>query len=236
MTNSEEMEMVFLVADLSGYTALTEAHGGESAASIVTRYFEIVEEMVQPDASLVERIGDEVLIVSESAENLIRLAINLQKAIEKEPHFPSVHVGIHAGRVFYKQGRYFGTALNLASRVAAHARGGQILCTDHVTKIADQIKGVEYCNQGLVQFKNITEPVTVFEIVTEYEGKDINLIDPVCRMMVRKDTAPARIPYGGEIVYFCSFDCAKVFVDRPNRYIEVLNRHDNAARTCHPKT
>ncbi len=40
MTNSEEMKMIFLVADLSGYTALTEAHGGESAASIVTRYFE----------------------------------------------------------------------------------------------------------------------------------------------------------------------------------------------------
>ena len=32
MTNSVEMEVVFLVADLSGYTALTEAHGGKSAA------------------------------------------------------------------------------------------------------------------------------------------------------------------------------------------------------------
>ncbi len=84
MTNSVEMDVVFLVADLSGYTALTEAHGGESAASIVTRYFEIVQEVLQPDTILVERIGDEALIVSESAENLIRIAIDLQKAIEKK--------------------------------------------------------------------------------------------------------------------------------------------------------
>jgi len=236
MTNSEEMEVVFLVADLSGYTALTEAHGGESAAGIATRYFEIVQDVLQPDTILVERIGDEALIVSKSAENLIRLAIDLQKVIEKEPLFPSVHIGIHAGRAFYKEGRYFGTALNLASRVAAHARGGQILCTDHVAELTDQIKGFEYCNQELVKFKNITDPVTVFEIVREYKGKDINLIDPVCRMQVRKDTAPARIPYGGRTHYFCSFDCAKAFVDRPDRYIEVLNGSDNAKRTSHSKT
>ena len=120
--------------------------------------------------------------------------------------------------------------------VAAHARGGQILCTDHVAELTDQIKGFEYCNQELVKFKNIADPVTVFEIVREYKGKDINLIDPVCRMQVRKDTAPARIPYGGRTQYFCSFDCAKAFVDRPNRYIEVLNGRDNAKRTSHFKT
>jgi adenylate cyclase len=228
MTNSVEMEVVFLVADLSGYTALTEAHGGESAAGIVTRYFEIVQEVLQADTILVERIGDEALIVSESAENLIRIAIDLQKAIEKEPLFPSVHIGIHAGRAFYKEGLYFGTALNLASRVAAHARGGQILCTDHVAELADQIKGFEYRNQELVKFKNITYHFNIFYIYTYYDNQYINLLDPVCRMQVRKDTAPARIPYGGRTHYFCSFDCAKAFVDRPDRYIEVLNGHDNA--------
>jgi class 3 adenylate cyclase len=236
MTTSVEKEIVFLVADLSGYTALTEAHGGESAAGIVTRYFEIVQEVLQPNTILVERIGDEALIVSESAENLIRTAIDLKKAIEKEPLFPSVHIGIHAGRAFYKEGRYFGTALNLASRIASNARGGQILCTDHVAELTDQIKGIEYCNQGLVQFKNITDPVTVFEIVTEYEDRDINLIDPVCRMQVRKDNAPAKIPYNGNTYYFCSFDCAKAFVGRPDRYIEALNGHEDSIRNCHSKT
>jgi class 3 adenylate cyclase len=32
MTVSEEIDAVFLIADLSGYTALTEAHGNLSAA------------------------------------------------------------------------------------------------------------------------------------------------------------------------------------------------------------
>ena len=235
MNNSVEKEVVFLVADLSGYTALTEAHGGESAANIVTRFFEIVEEALQPDTVLIERNGDEALIVSESVENLVRVAIDLQKAIEREPLFPSVHIGIHAGRTFYKDGLYFGTALNLASRVAAHARGGQILCTAHIAELTGQLKGVEYRNQELVHFKNITDPVTVFEIVPESKEKDINVIDPVCRMQLNKDTAPARIPYGGKTLYFCSFDCAKTFIDRPDRYGDVMHRNDNTKEITHSK-
>jgi adenylate cyclase len=228
MTNSVEMEVVFLVADLSGYTALTEAHGGESAAKIVTRYFEIVQNVLRPNTILLERIGDEALIVSESAKNLIHVAIDLQKAIEMEPLFPSVHIGIHAGKAFYKDGLYYGTALNLASRVAAYARGGQILCTDRVTELTDQMKGFRYYNQELVKFKNITDPVTIFEIVSDYKDKDIKIIDSVCHMQIKEDTASAKISYGGRTYYFCSFDCAKAFVNRPDHYIEVFDGHDNA--------
>ena len=50
-------------------------------------------------------------------------------------------------------------------------------------------------------------------------------------MQIRKVTAPAKIPYGGRTHYFCSFDCAKAFVDRPDRYIEELNAHDDNKQT-----
>jgi len=44
MNDSKEIEVILLVADLSGYTALTEAHGNISAAKVVNRYTEIAKE------------------------------------------------------------------------------------------------------------------------------------------------------------------------------------------------
>jgi adenylate cyclase len=216
---SKEVELALLIADLSGYTALTEAHGNMSAAEAVTRYVEIVHEVLHPSARLVERVGDEVLIAADEAASLVQTAINLRDTIELEPLFPTMHAGIHAGNVLEMDGGYFGKALNLGSRVAAHARGNQILCTEQVVTVASDLEDVEYRALGPTRFKNITDPVEIFEVIARRQKVESNLIDPVCRMQVRHDSAPARLPFGGKTYYFCSFDCAKKFVNDPGIYV-----------------
>jgi class 3 adenylate cyclase len=218
MTVSEEIEAVFLIADLSGYTALNEAHGNISAANVIARYIEIVDELLPPDNQLVERVGDEVLIVSANAVSVIQTVIKLRDTIEQEPLFPSVHAGIHAGMTLKQGGRYFGSALNLTSRVAAHARAGQILCTERVITLAGDLNNLVYRSLGLASFKNIIDPIEIFEVVTGDRRNEINQFDPVCRMQVKQDTAPAKLPYQGKTHYFCSFDCAKTFATDPERY------------------
>ncbi len=215
---SKEIEVVLLIADLSGYTALTEAHGSMSAAKIVTRYLEIVHNALDPEARLVERVGDEVLIVAADAGSILRTAIRLRDTIELEPLFPTIHVGIHAGSVLEQDGRYFGTVLNLASRVAAHAQGGQILCTEQIAEMVD-LDDVNCRTLGVVHFKNIVDPVAIFEVAVGYQRDETNLVDPVCHMQVKPDTAPARLPFGGKAYYFCSFDCARAFANRPDHYV-----------------
>ncbi|MBT8373458.1 MAG: hypothetical protein KJN80_00945, partial [Deltaproteobacteria bacterium] len=69
-------EIVFLIADLAGYTALTEAHGDMSAARIVKRYVEIVNDNIFHGTKLVERVGDEVLMVSNDVSSIVQTAIN----------------------------------------------------------------------------------------------------------------------------------------------------------------
>jgi class 3 adenylate cyclase len=216
---SKEIELALLIADLSGYTALTEAHGNMSAAEAVTRYVEIVHEVLHPSARLVERVGDEVLIVAEDPANLVQTGISLRDTIELEPLFPTMHAGIHAGSVLEMDGGYFGKALNLGSRVAAHARGNQILCTEQVVTMASDLEDVEYRALGPARFKNITDPVEIFEVIAGRQRVESNLIDPVCRMQVRHDTAPARLPFGGKTYYFCSFECARKFVNKPEIYV-----------------
>jgi class 3 adenylate cyclase/YHS domain-containing protein len=230
MSDEKEIQRVFLIGDLSGYTALTEAHGSMSAAQIVKRYNQIVQECLYKDAKIVETVGDEVLIVGNDGARIIQTALELRRKVEKEPDFPSVHVGIHAGSVLQQEGQYFGSAINIASRVAAHARADQILCTDSVIEVLRKMATVKYRALGKVFFKNVIDPIALFEItndrhdnlfeITNDRHDNATVTDLVCRMHVKPDTAPARIPHNGQTYFFCSFECAKAFVSRPDRYVK----------------
>jgi Cu+-exporting ATPase len=103
--------------------------------------------------------------------------------------------------------------------VAAHARADQILCTDSVIEALRKMTTVKYRALGKVFFKNVIDPIALFEIANDrHDNKTVT--DLVCRMRVKPDTAPARIPYDGQTYFFCSFECAKAFVSRPDRYVK----------------
>lgn len=217
MTTARETDAVFLMADLSGFTALTEAHGSLRAADLVARYTEIVRAVLAPGVRFLERAGDAVVLVADEAAPAIRTAIGLREAVEREPLFPMVRIGLHAGRVAERGGEYFGAALNLTARVTAHARPGQILSTDPVATRARALGDVEVCSLGAVKFKNLSEPVPVFELVCR-PGEAPPVIDPVCRMRVDPETAVARIVHEDTPRYFCSLECARAFLEKPEGY------------------
>jgi adenylate cyclase len=219
MDDSKEIEIILLIADLSGYTALTEAHGNVSAAKVVNRYTEIAKESLYEGTRLIERVGDEILIAGTDAAGIIKTALKLVNKIETEPFFPTVHAGIHAGKVLEQGGHYFGSALNIASRVASHARGCQILCTKAVAEMVEEMEDIKYRAIGEVNFKNIFEPVTLFEIITDCRKLEMNFVDPVCRMLVSPESAHAHLTFKDKKYYFCSFECAKKFTNRPELFV-----------------
>ncbi len=212
-------ETVFLIADLAGYTALTEVHGDMSAAKIVKRYVEIVNDNIFPRTKLVERVGDEVLIVSNDVSSIVQTAVNLRDTVEKEQKFPCIHAGIHIGNALEKDEHYYGKALNLTARVAAYARGGEILCTDKVVLLANDFDDIKYRSLGFIEFKHITEPVAVSEIIVGGRVGECKIFDPVCHMHVQPDTAIAQLRVDERVYYFCSLDCAKTFSNNPKRYL-----------------
>jgi class 3 adenylate cyclase/YHS domain-containing protein len=206
-----ECDVTFLIADLAGFTALTEMHGSRYAAWLVARYVEIVRAALSPGTRLAERVGDAVLIVAADAATAVRTAVALREATEREPLFPLLRLGVHGGRVVELNGSYFGTPLNLTARLAAHAVPGQILCTDAVAAAASDLEGVEFRDLGAVALKNILAPVSVFEVVVASHGTRDGLIDPVCQMRVDPVTAASRLSHGGRTYLFCSPACARTF-------------------------
>lgn len=219
MDTPEEIEVTFLISDLSGYTALTEAHGDLHAAKVIRRYVELSDSILTESTRRVERVGDELLIVADVAADAVRTAILLRESIEHEPWFPTIRCGIHRGTVIKQGGSYFGATLNLTARIASHARSGQILCTQRVVDSAVDLPDVTYCPLGPIRFKNVPEPVQVFEVASGERGVVDASIDPVCHMLVTPDTATARLPFESEVYYFCSFECAQRFAARPEDYV-----------------
>jgi class 3 adenylate cyclase/YHS domain-containing protein len=207
-----ECDVTFVIADLAGFTALTEIHGSRYAAWIVTRYVEIVRAVLPPGARLAERVGDAVLIVATDAAVAVTTAVALREATEREPLFPLVRFGIHGGRVVELGGSYFGTPLNLTARLAAYAAPGQILCTASVATAATGLQRVEFLSLGAVMLKNILAPVSIFEVMAAHQHVRGELIDPVCQMRVDPATAASQLSHGGRTYLFCSPACARTFV------------------------
>ena len=76
-----EENIAILMADLSGYTALTETHGANSAADLIDKYVSIAENCLVGDCKLHERIGDEIMIVSASPDFLLATALMIGSQI-----------------------------------------------------------------------------------------------------------------------------------------------------------
>lgn len=213
-----EKTYVFLVADLSGYTALTEAHGSRWAAQVIRRYLDIVHQVLMPGVRLAETKGDEVLLVSDDATVMVKTAVALMQRVRKETHFPTLHVGIHTGMILEEEGRFFGAPLNLAARIGSHAKGCQVLCTRAVIDVLDPSADIPYQTIGNVKFKNVREQVQLFNIPTGCaQGRPI-LIDPVCRMIVDSNQIMTMVVYEGERYFFCSQKCADRFSENPKFY------------------
>lgn len=212
------VRVVFVIADLAGYTALTEAHGGHEAATTVARYRELAEQALADGARIVEQVGDQLLIAAGEARAAIVTASRLRATVANEPEFLSVRVGVADGPVVQRQGRYFGPALNLTARLAARAGSDEILCTAEVAAACGHLDGLMFRDLGAQRFRNVPEPVVVNAVVSEQVGDHGLAVDPVCQMHVEPDAAPARLPFGNTTYHFCSLACARAFAENPENY------------------
>jgi adenylate cyclase len=144
-------------ADLSGYTRLTEEEGEEQALDIVERFVEAVEATLPEDARVVKTLGDEVMVVASDAGALTEWAVGFQ---ELQAERPLPRIGIHVGAVIYRDGDYFGRAVNLASRVGARAAGREVLVTRDVVDVGSP--HLTFQRIGEVRLKGFAEATELY--------------------------------------------------------------------------
>jgi adenylate cyclase len=152
------LRVAIAFADLAGYTRLTEEAGEEQAVDVVERFVAGVEATLPDDARVIKTIGDEVMIVSSDAGALVDWAVGYQRLAANAR--PRPRIGMHAGAALYRDGDYYGRAVNLAARVAARSAGGEVLVTRSVMEAAGP--HLRFDQIGEVKLKGFNEPTELF--------------------------------------------------------------------------
>jgi class 3 adenylate cyclase len=131
-----------LFSNMQGSTAMFERLGDLAASELLTTHNTIVREQIAAHQGFeVKSKGDGFMVAFSSARRAIQCALAIQLAFhkwcEQHPAEP-IHVGIglHTGEAIKEKGDLVGRAVNLAARIAAQAKGGEILVSATMKDIA----------------------------------------------------------------------------------------------------
>ena len=203
------------MADLTGYTAMTDAHGGESAAGIVHKYMQLVDSALAGNANVIQRIGDQVVIISDRATDILLTAQHLNQVTSDEHHFLSIHGGLHFGPIFVQGSNLFGSTVNVASRIMTIAQRGEILCSgSFLLQLPDK---TEFTSIGLHKLKNVVDECELFQLNTSVNPH--LQIDPVCHMQIDLSKCSHSITVDQTTYHFCSLHCKNLFAAAPGAFI-----------------
>ena len=115
-------------ADLSGFTALARQLPLPMLSRVLSVFEEAATETVQSQGGrIVKFLGDAVMWVSADPVDLVTIAHALVTHPLAAAEGIEVRAGVAYGRVLAQDGDYFGTPVNLASRLVATAEAGQVL-------------------------------------------------------------------------------------------------------------
>lgn len=110
------------------------------------------------DGFVFSHSGDGLAAAFTSPSAALEAAVDAQRQLELP-----VRMGIATGEAEVRDGDYFGTVLNRAARVMAAGHGGQILVAESTAVLLD---GVELLNLGPKRLRDVTHPITIFQLRT----------------------------------------------------------------------
>jgi class 3 adenylate cyclase len=147
--------------DLSGFTKLTEERGDEVAVQTATGLQRDAETVARRRGGrLVKLLGDGALLRFSEAKASVQAALDLVEALDPRGSL-AAHAGIHTGPVVERDLDVFGGTVNLASRIASVAAGGEVLTSRAVANAVDE-PSLRFERVDERRLKGISEPVTLY--------------------------------------------------------------------------
>jgi tetratricopeptide (TPR) repeat protein len=160
-----------------GSTDLTTRRGDEAAQEILRAQRELVRQQVERHSGHeVKSLGDGFMVAFASARRAVACAAGIQRALaehnRRQPVDQQVRVriGLNTGEVIQEEADLFGEAVNAAARIAAKAKGGQILVSETVRGVMGRAKDVELVDRGRFRLKGFPERWRLFEVVWHEEA------------------------------------------------------------------
>ncbi|MDP3766747.1 MAG: adenylate/guanylate cyclase domain-containing protein [Dehalococcoidia bacterium] len=161
--------VTILFTDVEGSIALTQRLGDDAARAVLREHEQIVRSELKDHGGVeVKALGDGFMASFSSASRALECAIDLQRAFaararERPEADVQVRAGVNAGEPIAEDDDLFGTAVNLAARIAAQARGGEVLVSDVVRQLVAG-KGFLFADRGEAALRGFEEPVRLYEL------------------------------------------------------------------------
>jgi adenylate cyclase len=167
-------KLAVLFADVCGSTSLYENLGDDLARKLIMRCINTMSSKTAIyQGTMIKTIGDEIMCTFPSAEGAFHAACAMQVAMENDrpPNDIPLHIriGFNYGEVIKEPNDVFGNTVNVAARVAAITRGGQIMATQAVfdalpPDLRDRMRQIMRA-----EFKGKQEQQEIYLIISEQE-------------------------------------------------------------------
>lgn len=183
-----------MFADISGSTRLFEVLGDATARVTVSDTLDLLAKVIHiHHGTVIKTIGDEVMCTFPTADDSANAAVEMQETLEdanemREADSPEIkiRVGMHFGPALLEGGDVFGDAVNVAARMAAQAKGGQIITTKSTVDLLEPIMRASTRFVDRAPIKGKKEDIEIFEIIWQEED--------VTRMATGMMQDPPKIP------------------------------------------
>lgn len=149
-------------ADLVGFTALGEELPPEDLEQLANRLAALARDVVVAPVRFIKTIGDAVMFVSPDTAALVDVALALVEAAAADESLPRLRVGVAYGSAVSRAGDWFGSPVNLASRVTSAARPGAVLVAESAREEIGDDPRFRWSMAGTKRFKGIAGEVAVF--------------------------------------------------------------------------
>ena len=164
--------VTFLFTDIEGSTRLWEEHP-EAMHVALARHDEVLRRVIDTyHGRVVKTTGDGFHAAFASAGDAVAAATAAQLALteynESAPMVLRARMGVHTGDAQFRDGDYYGTALNRAARLMGVAHAGQIVCSEATADLARDVlgEGVTLVDLGEHRLRDLSRAERVFQVTT----------------------------------------------------------------------
>ena len=153
-----------LFTDVVNSTTLTQSLGDEAALALLGVHDTIVRDALSAlGGREIKHTGDGIMACFISTAGAVRCAIQIQRELDKHRQASperalKVRVGAAAGEPVEQHNDLFGSTVQLASRLCAHAQPEQILVSNAIAELCLG-KGLQFEDLGEVTLKGFGYPV-----------------------------------------------------------------------------
>jgi class 3 adenylate cyclase len=165
--NRIQVRMAFLFTDIVGSTKLAEALGDQAWERLLHWHDQMLRaEVARQGGRIVHSTGDGFFAAFDTARQGIRSAIAIQQALASHAmssgFAPPVRIGLHSAEATQRGEDFSGVGVHVAARIAALAKGGEILASAEALAEAGDVAATDVREVGV---RGVSLPVRVASIV-----------------------------------------------------------------------